>query len=187
MNKDGPQGATWKRRAMRMIVFPASVFAIYGILFAVMADKASMALRSSGHVFLNIIAPLCLVFILMLVLNLFLKPAHIASFLGKGPGIKGIVLSVAAGIISTGPIYAWYPLLKELREKGAGNFLIAIFLNNRAVKPFLLPIMISYFGWAYVLILTVFTILGSLPVGYAVGAVVKEEARRQKECQRSYS
>jgi hypothetical protein len=48
-----------------------------------------------------------------------------------------------------GPIYAWYPLLKELREKGAANSLIAIFLGNRAVKPFLLPIMISYFGWVY--------------------------------------
>jgi uncharacterized membrane protein YraQ (UPF0718 family) len=160
---------------MWMFLFLATVLAIYGTLFAVMPDKASMALRSSGHVFLNIIVPLCVVFILMVVLNLFLKPAHIARFLGKGAGIKGIVLSAAAGIISTGPIYAWYPLLKELREKGAGNFLIAIFLNNRAVKPFLLPIMISYFGWTYVLILTVCTILGSLPVGYAVDAAVKEK------------
>jgi uncharacterized membrane protein YraQ (UPF0718 family) len=175
LNRDGAQSVPWKRRTMWMLLFLATVLAIYGILFAVMPDKASTALRSSGQVFLNIVIPLCLVFILMVVLNLFLKPAHIASFLGKGAGIKGIVLSAAAGIISTGPIYAWYPLLKELREKGAGNFLIAIFLNNRAVKPFLLPIMISYFGWAYVLILTVFTILGSLPVGYAVDAAVKEK------------
>lgn len=175
MSKDGAQSVPWKRSTMWMLLFLASVLAIYGILFAVMPDKASMALRISGHVFLNIIVPLCVVFILMVVLNLFLKPAHIARFLGKGAGIKGIVLSVAAGIISTGPIYAWYPLLKELREKGAGDFLIAIFLNNRAVKPFLLPIIISYFGWTYVLILTVCTILGSLPVGYAVDAAVKEK------------
>jgi len=151
------------------------VLAIYGILFAVMPDKALTALRSSSHVFLNIAVPLCLVFILMLVLNLVLKPAHIARFLGKEAGIKGIVLSAVAGIISTGPIYAWYPLLRELREKGTGNLLIAIFLNNRAVKPFLLPVMISYFGWTYVLILTVFTILGSLSVGYAVDALVPEK------------
>lgn len=158
-----------------MLLFPASVLAIYGTLFAVMPDKALMALRSSGHVFLNIIVPLCLVFILMFVLNLFLKPAHVAGFLGKGAGIKGIMLSTVAGIISTGPIYAWYPLLRELREQGAGNFLIAIFLNNRALKPLLLPVMVSYFGWTYVLTLTVFTILGSLPVGYAVDAVAKEK------------
>ena len=174
MNKGESQSVTRKRGMMRMLLFPASVLAIYGILFAVMPGKASMALRSSGHVFINIIVPLCLVFLFMLVLNLFLKPAHIAGFLGKGAGIKGIALSAAAGIISTGPIYAWYPLLNKLREEGAGDSLIAIFLNNRAVKPFLLPMMISYFGWTYVLILTVFTVLGSIPVGYTVGAIVNK-------------
>jgi hypothetical protein len=35
--------------------------------------------------------------------------------------------------------------------------------------------MISYFGWIYVLILTVFTIFGSLVVGYCVGILVKEK------------
>jgi uncharacterized membrane protein YraQ (UPF0718 family) len=175
LNRDEPQSAPWKRRMMWMLLFPASVFAIYGILFAFMPDRASMALRNSGHVFLKIIVPLSLVFILMLALNLFLKPAHTVKFIGKGLGIKGIILTATAGIISIGPIYAWYPLLKELREKGVGNPLIAIFLNNRAVKPFLLPMMIAYFGWTYVLILTVFTILGSLGVGYAVYALVKEK------------
>ncbi len=65
-------------------------------------------------------------------------------------------------------------MLKALREKGADSSFIAIFLGNRAVKPFLLPIMISYFGWIYVLILTVFTIFGSLVAGYCVGILVKE-------------
>ena len=175
MDKDRPQSARWKRRVFRTGFFPASMLVVYGILFAVMPDKASMALRSSGHVFLNIIVPLFLVFILMLVLNLFLKRAFIAKFIGKGVGIKGIILTAAAGIISIGPIYAWYPLLKELREKGVGNTLIAIFLSNRAVKPFLLPVMIAYFGWTYVAILTVFTILGSLGVGICVGALAKEK------------
>jgi len=175
LDKDRAQSARWKRRVLQMAFFPASVLVIYGILFGAMPDKASIALRSSGKIFLNIIFPLCLVFVLMLVLNLFLRPAHTAKFLGKGVGIKGIILTAIAGIISIGPIYAWYPLLKELREKGVGNPLIAIFLGNRAVKPFLLPIMIAYFGWTYVLILTVFTILGSLGVGYSVGTLVKDK------------
>ena len=176
MQKGKSQNSIWKRRATRMLLFPASVLAVYGVIFAIMPDKASNALESSGNIFLSIIVPLSLVFILMLVLNLFLKPAQIARFLGRGAGIKGVILSVTGGIISTGPIYAWYPLLKDLREKGAGNSFLAIFLGNRAVKPFLLPVMISYFGWIYVLVLTVFTVLASVVVGYSVGALVKEEA-----------
>ena len=154
-----------------MIYFPVLMIVVYGIIFAFMPDRAFLALKSSGIIFSNIIIPLGLVFILMIALNLFLKPAYIATFLGKKAGIKGIILSMTAGIISTGPIYAWYPILKELKEKGAGSSSIAVFMNSRAVKPFLLPIMISYFGCLYVAILTVFTITGSLVAGYLVGAL----------------
>jgi len=125
---------------VRLFVFPVSVLLIYGILFVIMPDRALLAIRSSGKLFLIILMPLSLVFILMVILNLFLKPTHIAQCLGKGTGIKGIILSATAGIISMGPIYAWYPMLKTLREKGVDNSLIAVFLGNRAVKPFLLPI-----------------------------------------------
>jgi len=156
-----------------MIFFPAVMLVIYGILFAVMPDRTSFALKSSGNIFLSMLVPLGLVFVLMILLNLFLKPAQIIRFLGKGAGIKSILLPAAAGIISTGPIYVWYPLLKDLRGKGAGNSPIAIFLYNRAVKPFLLPIMIAYFGWIYVVILTVLTVLGSVAVGYALSALMK--------------
>lgn len=156
------------RPATRMILFPAAMVVIYGVLFVVMPDKISVAVRSSGSIFVNMLMPLGLVFVLMILLNLLLKPAQIARLLGKGAGIKGILLPAAAGIVSTGTIYVWYPLLKDLREKGAGNSPIGIFLYNRAVKPFLLPVMIAYFGWEYVVILTALTVLGSIALGYSL-------------------
>ena len=73
-----------------------------------------------------------------------------------------------------GPIYAWYPLIKDLREKGATDFLITIFLGNRAVKPFLLAIMISYFGLIYVLILTFFTLTGAVAAGFLVSILIRD-------------
>jgi len=170
-----PQKSKGVRTVTSMVLFPVAMLVIYGILFAVMPDRASFALKSSGNIFLNMLVPLCLVFVLMILLNLFLKPAQITRFLGKGAGIKGILLPAAAGIISTGPIYAWYPLLKNLREKGAGNSPIAIFLYNRAVKPFLLPVMIAYFGWVYVVILTILTVLGSIAIGYSLSNLTREE------------
>jgi len=181
LNNDKHLGSIWKKRIVRLLVFPASVLLIYGILFVMMPDRALLAITSSGKLFLIILMPLSLVFILMVILNLFLKPAHITQFLGKGTGIKGIILSATAGIISMGPIYAWYPMLKALREKGVDNSLIAVFLGNRAVKPFLLPIMISYFGWTYVLILVVFTIFGSIGVGYCVEVLVKDKSANHLE------
>ena len=174
MKDDKHKISAKKRPALRRLIFPGSVLVIYGILFLFSPAKASVAFKSSMGILLNLMVPLCLVFALMVLLNLFLKPAHIARFLGQGAGIRGIIFSATAGIISMGPIYAWYPLLKELRKKGATNSLITVFLGNRAVKPFLLPIMISYFGWEYVLLLTLFTITGSVAAGYFIGAFVKD-------------
>jgi len=59
-------------------------------------------------------------------------------------------------------------LLKDLREKGAAHSLIAVFLYNRSVKPFLLPIMIAYLGWIYVVILTIMTVIASFATGYVI-------------------
>jgi len=151
-----------------MFFFPIGILVIYAILFFVSPDKAGQAVKNSGNVLYGMLVPLILVFVIMLLINLFLKPAAIARFLGKGAGIKGILLSASAGIISTGPIYAWYPLLKDLKEKGAGESSIAIFLYNRAVKPFLLPVMIGYFGWVYVVVLTIIMLITSVVVGFLV-------------------
>ena len=143
----------------------------YGILFLIFPEKAGPALKSSGRILWSIVPALCLVFVLMVLLNLFLKSSQVVKFMGEEAGLKGVILSAAAGIISMGPIYAWYPLLKEVKQRGAGNRAIAIFLGNRAVKPFLLPIMVSYFGWVYVLFLTFFMILGSIGAAYLVGGL----------------
>ncbi|MFC1909168.1 permease [Chloroflexota bacterium] len=152
----------------RMFLFPIVILVIYAVLFVISPGKVGLAIKSSGNVFLSMIIPLSLVFVIMLLINLFLKPASVAKFLGKGSRVKGIALSAAAGIVSTGPIYAWYPLLKDLKEKGAGDSSIAIFLYNRAVKPFLLPVMVTYFGWLYVVTLIILTILASVVVGFSV-------------------
>ena len=174
MNKEKSKNIPWEKRTIRLILFPVLILLIYVVLFAVMPEKAIAAFKSSGKIFLNIIMPLGFVFILLVVLNLFLNPAHIVKLFGKKSGIKGIMLSSTAGIISMGPVYAWYPLLKELREKGAANSLMAIFINSRAVKPFLLPVMISYFGLRYVIVLTLVTMAGTIVAGYITGVLTRD-------------
>jgi hypothetical protein len=64
-------------------------------------------------------------------------------------------------------------MLKDLREKGAAQSLLAVFLVNRAVKPFLVPVMVAMFGWPYVVLLTVLTVAGSFGVGWIVAMATK--------------
>jgi uncharacterized membrane protein YraQ (UPF0718 family) len=170
-------GRETKNSFRYMYIFPLVVMAVYVVLFIIIPDKALEALKSSGQISLNILLPLVMVFVVTLVLNLFIKPVQIVRLLGSRKNIKGILLSIVAGLISMGPIYVWYPMLKDLKEKGAGNMHIAVFLYNRAVKPVLLPVMIAYFGWIYVVILTLVTVAASVVNGYLVDIFTGNKAK----------
>ena len=80
MNAGPVQKGKGPRQPGRVFLFPVLVLAIYGVLFAAAPDKALLALESSGRVLRNIALPLGLVFAVMLVLNLFVKPAQITKF-----------------------------------------------------------------------------------------------------------
>lgn len=116
----------------------------------------------------SVIIILLVVFILMIITNYFFSPKKISKYLGKNSGIKGWLIAIVAGIISHGPIYIWYPLLYELREKGMRNSLMATFMYNRAIKIPLIPFMIIYFSWAYMLILLLVMIIFSIITGMII-------------------
>jgi len=163
-----------KRFRFRPWIFPVCVAGVYLILFVIMPERAWIGLRVSAHIFLQAILPLLLAFAMMFLLNRFIAPTHISKFLGGGAGAKGVFFSAIAGILSMGPIFAWYPFLATLRKKGASDFHLANFLSHRAVKPVMLPMMIVYFGWRFSLIFTFFCILSALVTAAIVGMLTRQ-------------
>ena len=153
-----PQGIL----GFRPWIFPTCAAIVYLILLVVAPVRTWVALQAVGRILTQTALPLLLAFLMMFLLNLFITPAHVSRFMGRRAGIKGVFLSAVAGIVSMGPIFAWYPLLKALRDKGAVDFHLASFLSNRTVKPVMLPLMITYFGWRFSLIFTGVSIIGAL-------------------------
>lgn len=163
------------------LLFPALVFLLYAVSGLAAPEKTIQALNRSVGIFYHLLVPLLMVFGCMVAINALLNPSSVAEFLGRGSVFKKHILTMAAGFLSTGPIYAWYPLLEELREKGAAFSLIAVFLVNRSVKPFLFPLMITFFGWPYVVAFTALTVLGSLFAGFLTGLLLDSRAVLPKE------
>lgn len=126
---------------------------------------------SASLFFLNIlekiIPVLIAVFVLMSLINYFFTPKIISKYFMK-KGIKKWFFVIIGGILSTGAIYVWYPLLAELKDKGLGYGLIACFLYNRAIKIPMLPLIVFYFSLKYVLILCFILILMSVVQGLLV-------------------
>ena len=84
------------------------------------------------------------------------------------------LFSIVSGIISMGPIYLWYPIMKELLDKGLKYRYVAVFLYNRGIKLQLLPMLILYFGITYSITLMIVMAILSIPQAIIVEKLSKK-------------
>ncbi|HID70519.1 MAG TPA: permease [Desulfobacterales bacterium] len=142
-----------------------TVLLFYGLLFLLDRQSALLALQKSGAVLIKIIPIFIVVILFTSILNYFIKPKQIARHLGHESGIKGWLWALAAGVISHGPMYAWYSLIEDLRGHGMKDEFIVVFFASRAIKIPLLPFMIDYFGLTFTVVLSFYMLLGALIQG----------------------
>lgn len=161
-------------KGIKVWSFPVIVVVLYAFGFMLEREKTLISIDKSAVVFKQILIPLCLAFVMMILLNRFLPPSAAVKYLGKRAGFKGLFFSSLSGMVSMGPIYSWYPLLNAVKEKGASTFHIANFMAFRSVKPVLLPILLGYFGWLYTSSFLLATVIGSLLTAWIVSALAKE-------------
>ena len=154
-------------------IFLSFIVAFYVILGIIDFELVGNALSLLGRLILRILPVLIVVFGIMFLTNLFLGAKDIVRILGKGSGLRGWIFAISGGIISSGPIYMWYPLLSDLKERGMRDSLIAAFLYNRAIKIPLIPMMVLYFGWTFTIVLSIYMVLFSMINGLAVETLTR--------------
>lgn len=156
------------------IYFLGTVVFIYFLLFFSHPEHIEKSLKISAVVLIKIFPSLLLIILLMGIMNYLVNPRTVSKYVGKGSGIKGWFLAIFTGMLSHGPVYAWYPLLRDLRNQGMKSGLIAAFLYNRAIKIPLLPLMIYYFGTRFVLIFAFYIVVASIVQGGIIQRVEKQ-------------
>ena len=152
--------------------FLLAVLIGYALLFFYSSAQFYSTLSFFGSILLKIIPIIILVFVLMIFSNYFITPEFILKHI-KEKGIRKWFYVIIGGILSSGPIYMWYPLLADLKHKGLNYGLIACFLYNRAIKIPLLPLAILYFGWKYVIVLSFVMIMMSIIQGILIDKVME--------------
>ena len=157
------------------LIFLLIVFALYGISFLFDDQLALSAFELAKKLLYRLIPVLFLVFTLIFLSNLLIRPDWVLAHVGKESGLKGWIVAVIGGVLSVGPVYPWYALLKDLKAKGMRTALIAVFLYNRGIKLPLLPLMIHYFGLAFTLTLSVYLTLFSLLSGIFMERVADDD------------
>ncbi len=155
------------------MIFFGIVIILYILIFFLNSAKTLNALKIAFDILLKILPIFALVFLLMIITNYLLTPKKMAKYISKEAGKKRWFFAIILGIISTGPIYAWFPMLNDIQKQGRNNGFIAAFLYNRAVKPALLPLMIYYFGIKFVIILTIVMIILSVVQGLIIEKITE--------------
>ena len=151
------------------IKFLLLVIFFYLILFLFNSFLFYDAIAQFFKLIIEILPVFILVFVFIFLSNLFLKRRKVLKIFGKDPGLRGWLLTILSGVLLSGPIYLWYPLLADLKQKGMNPQLMVAFLYSRSIKIPLIPMMVYYFDWLFVCFLIFYMIVFSIINGVLAG------------------
>ena len=149
-------------------MFLAGVTALYILTMSINPEIAIKALSSFTVLLSKILPVLGVVLVLLFLFNLFMNPKWIRHYVGENTGLKGWLVALSAGMLSAGPIYPWYVLLGDLKQKGMRRSLIAAFLYARAIKFPLIPLILQAFGFAFTATLFIYILLFAIINGLLI-------------------
>lgn len=150
-------------------VFQGVVALLYVLLAVVDPGRTRETLALFVQFLGRVIPVLAIVLVLLFTFDLVRSPRCVRRLVGRQSGLMGWVTVLVGGMLSTGPVHAWYALLGELRSKGMKTSLATAFPYSRAVKLPLLPLLIHYFGLRYAPVFSAYI------VGFAVAGGVLAE------------
>lgn len=155
--------------------FLSVVVSAYLPVYFISSDKAGLIFNFFIKLLWQILPVFLLVYVIMLLTNYFIDNKTLQRLMGEEAGGKGWVISIITGIISAGPVYAWYPLMKDLQTKGIKDKFLATFLYNRGIKLQWAPMLIALFGWKYSVTLLIVMGALSVPQGIITGKLVNSK------------
>ena len=154
--------------------FLFSVIIISIIIFLFDRQNSSLSLSKSYEILLKLLPIFVIIIVITTLINYFFKPKSIMKHFGKDSGFKAWFYALLGGILSPGPMYVWYPMLKQLKENGLKDGLLATFMYTRAIKIPFIPIMLDYFGVLFTMILFIYIIIGAVVQGVFIEALNKK-------------
>jgi uncharacterized membrane protein YraQ (UPF0718 family) len=148
------------------------ILTVYGLS----ATKGMIVAKSVYLTFFEVLDIIIAVSIFIGLFQIWVKPATIVKWLGKGSGVKGFAFVCTFPIFMGGSLFTIFPLLKALREKGARTGAIASFITAWGGKAPLLPLETKFLGWPFALVRLSFIILFAFVMGILMDWVGEKSA-----------
>lgn len=114
----------WKRYKVVLM------FTLLSVLFAAFRpEQAGLLVSNTSANFLQMFAVIPPIFLLLGLLDQWVPRELVMKYMGRGAGLKGIVLSVLLGASSAGPLYGAFPFAAIMLTKGVRLANVVIFLS----------------------------------------------------------
>lgn len=163
----GQNGKKDKKQAkpVKSTIFFISMLGLYSILYLISPEKMMSAIQYVAAIVWDILPILVLVYLFMFGMS-FLNEKKLKKNIERAPSLVKYILMSLLGTLSHGPIYAWYPFLNDLHDKGISKGNVAAFLYARGIKLTLLPMLVAFFDLKYAVVLTSVTFSFAIIQGF---------------------
>lgn len=138
--------------------------------------KASFGLTKSN--FMEMLSVLPPIFILLGLMDVWVKRETMIKYMGENSGIKGLVLAFTMGSAAAGPLYAAFPIAGMLLKKGASLSNVFIFIGAWSTTK--IPMLLfeaSSLGWKFTIIRLVCSIVGIILIAAILQKTTTQEEK----------
>lgn len=143
------------------------------ILMILNPHKTIFGLKYALKTFINLLPIIVSVAFLMGFISEVLNKKTTSKLVGKESGMKGVLIGAIFGTLMVGPSFIFYPLFKELKEKGAGVNVIATTIGAWSIKIQWLPFAIPFLGLKFIFLFDLLIFIFAILSGYVVSYFVK--------------
>ena len=160
-----------KRYALFLLMSLLLLFML--VFFPTTGGKALFLSWSNLLEMLSVVPP---IFILLGLMDVWIKRETMVKHMGEDAGIKGILLAFFIGSLAAGPLYAAFPVAGVLMKKGAKFTYVLIMLGAWSTTK--LPLLLfeaSSMGPRFTLVRLALDLIGIAGIAYVTNKMVSKQ------------
>lgn len=118
-----------KKTILRDVVILLLAVLVTALLLSIFPENRTKVIDTSWDFFVEMMLILPAVMLILGIFAVFVPKEMIQKYLGKGSGLKGIIIGLVLGTLPTGPLYVAFPMASAMIKKGARTSSIIAFLS----------------------------------------------------------
>ncbi len=162
-----------KKTIARDYIVMAAVMIAAAVVLLIFPDKSGSVLNISKNYLIELAMIFPAIIVIIGLFSVWVPKEIVVKYMGKTSGVKGIFLSIALGMLPSGPLYIAFPMAVALIRKGAKISNIIIFISAWACIKLPQELMeIQFLGIEFTLLRLTLTVIFVILMGIMIEKII---------------